>query len=127
MTDATEYRRLEAELAALHREWHQQQEQFLVRGPDGAPTEPGSKTIVRDILLSTGGIILTAALAASPLPVWVAYLGLLPFAFGTYLLMTRSAKSEVYERAKTAYESRRQRLLAQLAALAGPEVTENSR
>src|SRR5262245_50593249 len=103
MAENTEYRRLEAELAALHREWHRDQERYLGRGTDGQLMEPGGKGVARDILLMTGGIIATAVLAASPLPAFLAYLGLIPFGAGTYLLMTGSAKSEAYQRAKTAY------------------------
>jgi hypothetical protein len=127
MPDKIEYPQIEAELAALHREWHATQKQFLVRGPDGQLAEPASRGIARDILLMTGGIIATAFLSASPLPPWVAYLGLVPFAFGTYFLMTGSSRSEAYERAKTAYESRRHRLLTQLAAAAASRSQENSR
>jgi xanthosine utilization system XapX-like protein len=76
----------------------------------------------------TGGIIATAILAASPVPPFVAYLGLVPFAFGTYFLMTASVKSEAYQRAKTAYESQRHRLLTQLAAASpSSDAPENSR
>lgn len=108
---------LEAELAALHREWHSEQERYLIRGKDGQLREPehGGK-IAQPIAWMVGSVVLIAFAAALPVPPYVAWLGLVPFTIGTFRLLGRAMKSEAYERAHTAYESRRRQLLARIAA-----------
>jgi hypothetical protein len=106
---------VEIELAALEKEWETDQARYLVRGADGEFSELQSINIPACILLMVGSVVGMALLAASPLPSFVALLGLIPFGLGTFRLMVSSSKAEAFERCKTAYESRRSALLRKLA------------
>src|SRR5687767_15057846 len=106
---------IEAELAALEREWDSDQARYLMRGPDGSFEAPRPTNIPQCILLMVGSVVGTALLAATPLPSFVALIGLIPFGMGTFRLMVSSSKSEALERCRTAYESRRAALLRRLA------------
>lgn len=120
--------KLEADLAALDREWQREREHYMVRGKDGKLHEPAAGAhLAPAILLMVGGTVIMAFVAASPLPTIAAYAGLPPFAWGTYRLLTGSVKSEGYERCLTAYESRRNQLCIRIARARQDDGAENSR
>jgi hypothetical protein len=109
--------RLEAELAAVERQWETDQDRFMIRGADGQRQERAPTSVPRCIALMVGSVIGMALLSATPLPPYVALVGLVPFALGTFRLMISSAKAESFERCRTEYETRRTALLRKLHEL----------
>jgi hypothetical protein len=107
---------IQADLASLESEWKADQSRYLVQRPDGAFDLPKPTNIPRCILMMVTSVIAMAVLAATPLPPYVALIGLIPFGIGTFRLMVSSSKAEAFERCKTAYESRRAALMRKLAA-----------
>lgn len=114
---ANERARLEAELAAVERQWDADQALHMVKGPNGELVPRPPTNVARCILLMVGSVIGMAFLAATPLPPWVMFIGLVPFAVGTFRLMIGSSKSEAFERCRTEYETRRTALLRKLHEL----------
>jgi hypothetical protein len=111
---------IDARLAALEAEWQQERARYLTRDKDGQLREAtGGPNIPRVIALIVGSVVVMALLAASPLPSFLGFLGLIPFAFGTFQLMVGSSKAEAYERGQTAYESRKAALERERAAVGG--------
>ena len=111
---ATEKARLEAELAALDQEWREQQKRFLVRGKNGNLEEPKPVNVVAAITMMIGSVLVMAFLSATPLPIYVTYVGLIPFGLGTYQLLAGSSRAEQRDRFRTAYESKRAALVRKL-------------
>jgi hypothetical protein len=109
--------RLEAELAAVERQWETDQSRFLIRGPDGQWQERPPTSVPRCIALMVGSVIGMALLSATALPPYVTLVGLVPFAIGTFRLMISSSKAESFERCRTEYETRRAALLRKLHEL----------
>ena len=112
-----ERERLDAELIAVERQWRSDREHHLVRGADGELVERPPTNVPRCIALMVGSVIAMAVLAATPLPPWVMFIGLVPFALGTYRLMIGSAKAEAFERCRTEYQTRKESLLRKLDEL----------
>ena len=112
---ATEKARLEAELSTLESEWREEEKRFLVRGKDGKLEEPKPVNVVAAIGMMIGSVIVMAFLSATPLPIYITYLGLIPFGLGTYQLLAGSSKAEQRERFRTAYESKRAALMRKLS------------
>ncbi len=109
--------RLEAELAAVERQWESDQERFMVRAPNGRLVERPPTNVKNCIILMVGSVVGMALVSASPLPPWVSLIGLVPFAIGTFRLMIGSSKAESFERCRTEYETRRGALLRKLHEL----------
>jgi hypothetical protein len=109
--------RLEAELAAVERQWDIDQERYLVKSPDGQFIERAPTNVARCVALMVGSVIGMALLAATPLPPYVTLVGLVPFGIGTFRLMIGSSKAEALERCRTEYETRRGALLRKLHEL----------
>jgi hypothetical protein len=109
---------LEAELAAVERQWRSDQERYLVRGPDGELVERAPVNVGRCIVLMVGSVIGMALISALPLPVYLPLLGLIPFGVGTFRLMIGSSKAEAFERCRTEYLTRRDSLMRKLSEAA---------
>lgn len=99
--------RLNAELAAVERQWHADQEHHMVRDAEGhlVPRKPVS--VKNCIIMMVGSVLAMAILSATPLPSLLVYIGLIPFGVGTFRLMIGATKAEAFERCRTEYESRR--------------------
>jgi hypothetical protein len=109
--------RLEAELAAVERQWDADQERNLVKDADGRLVARPPTNVARCIALMVGSVIGMAFISATPLPPYVSLLGLVPFTIGTFRLMIGSSKAEAFERCRTEYETRRTALLRKLHEL----------
>lgn len=113
--------RLNAELAAVERQWRADQERFMARDADGhlVPRKPVS---VRNcILLMVGSVLVMAILSATPLPSLLVYVGLIPFGIGTFRLMIGASKAEAFERCRTEYDTRRASIHKRIQALDAAE------
>lgn len=113
--------RLNAELAAVERQWHADQERHMVRDADGnlVPRKPVS--VKHCIILMVGSVLAMAIFSATPLPSLFVYIGLIPFGLGTFRLMIGATKAEAFERCKTEYDSRRASVYRRLQALDAAE------